>query len=93
MRCLLMRLLGANYNIQTTKQVGIHKIKADGLLSNLGVEYNAHWTGLIKTSVQWKSWWKMLGESPGVLHKPQTNPVGFTTQADGYTITQCQLGI
>lgn len=68
------------------------KQPAGHLLSNLGVEYNAHWTGLIKTSVQWKSWWKMLGESLGVLHKPQTNPVGFTTQADWYTITQCRLG-
>ncbi len=31
------------------------KQPAGHLLSNLGVEYNAHWTGLIKTSVQWLS--------------------------------------
>lgn len=72
-------------------KLGATKIKADGPeeaagrpLSDLGVEYDAHWTICILT--QWhRVGGRCLEELPGVLQEPQTNPAGYTAQAEGYT--------
>lgn len=42
-----------------------------------------------KHTLAWS--WLKIGDSPVVLHKPQTNPVGFTNPVV-YTITWCHLG-